>query len=73
MAMAGVSQEEEPPVAGTGATAGIDGAETKTIEQQPGVSCCKRCTYWLENRRVRGLRLPAFLGLLGSLVFRQKL
>ena len=74
-----VAEDEQAPVLGVDRGASPAEAEVSAAaaaetggQQQPQQprppSCCKRCSYRLLNRRVRGLRLPAFLGLLGSLV-----
>ena len=63
--------EAEAGAAAAAAAAAAAPAETdgqRQPQQGRPPSCCKRCSYRLLNRRVRGLRLPAFLGLLGSLV-----
>jgi hypothetical protein len=61
----------------------LTAAETTSEDAEPDkqtaagqrLSCCKRCnlrlkrcTFWLQNRRVRGFRLPALVGVLASLV-----
>eukprot|EP01043_Picozoa_sp_COSAG02_P009960 COSAG02_NODE_343_length_24147_cov_30.662051_23_plen_198_part_01 len=74
-----LAEDEQAPVLGVDRGASPAEAEVRADaaaetggQQQPQQprppSCCKRCSYRLLNRRVRGLRLPAFLGLLGSLV-----
>eukprot|EP01045_Picozoa_sp_COSAG04_P029484 COSAG04_NODE_4856_length_1859_cov_1.660227_3_plen_221_part_00 len=36
-------------------------------EEEKTVSCCKRCLFWLQNRRIRGYTTGAFLGIMGQL------
>ena len=73
--------EERAPLVGGDAEAGRDGSEAAGVERGgvrgagPGVGapgrergCCARRCFALRECKVRGFRLPEFLGLCGSLV-----
>ena len=65
--LAGVSRRDAEPAEAAAQQQPAGGGES-VGQQKTRRPCRKRCVWWLQTRKVRGLRLPAFLGLLGSLV-----